>query len=107
MLMSTNSQDKDKNKNEPPSSEEISKVYNAKVVEKNWYQFWTKKGYFSASSKSKKKPYSIVIPPPNITGILHMGHALNNTLQDILIRYKRMSGYETLWIAGTDHAGIA
>jgi len=86
---------------------ELSKIYDPKQVEKTWYQFWMKKGYFKASSASKKKSYTIVIPPPNITGILHMGHALNNTLQDILIRYKRMCGHETLWMPGTDHAGIA
>ncbi|HTL71465.1 MAG TPA: valine--tRNA ligase [Candidatus Eisenbacteria bacterium] len=90
-----------------PSQDEISKVYNPKLVEKTWYQFWLKKGYFKASSKSRKKPYTIVIPPPNVTGILHMGHGLNNTLQDILTRFKRMQGYETLWMPGTDHAGIA
>ncbi|MBI3252037.1 MAG: valine--tRNA ligase [Candidatus Omnitrophica bacterium] len=97
--------------NTPPSphapDQELPKAYNPKAVEKEWYQTWMKRGYFSASSHSKKKPYTIVIPPPNITGILHMGHALNNTLQDILIRYKRMSGYEALWMPGTDHAGIA
>ncbi|MGH7197696.1 MAG: valine--tRNA ligase, partial [Candidatus Omnitrophota bacterium] len=92
---------------EPPAKEPLAPVYNPKLVEKNWYQFWMKKGYFSASPKARKKPYTIVIPPPNITGILHMGHALNNTLQDILIRYKRMNGFETLWMPGTDHAGIA
>ncbi len=86
---------------------ELPKAYEPKQVEKKWYQAWMKAGYFKASSKSKKKPYTIVIPPPNITGILHMGHALNNTLQDILIRYKRMRGFEALWIPGTDHAGIA
>jgi len=86
---------------------ELPKVYEPKQVEKKWYQFWMKQGYFHASTQSKKKPYTIVIPPPNVTGILHMGHALNNTLQDILIRYKRMSGFEALWIPGTDHAGIA
>ncbi len=85
----------------------LAKAYEAKLVEKKWYEEWKKRGYFKASSKSKKKPYTIVIPPPNVTGILHMGHALNNTLQDILIRYKRMSGYEALWMPGTDHAGIA
>ena len=90
-----------------PSKEDLSKVYNPKLVEKTWYQTWTKNGYFKASSKTRKKPYTIMIPPPNVTGILHMGHALNNTLQDILIRYKRMSGFETLWMPGTDHAGIA
>ena len=91
----------------PESTGEIPKVYHPKQVEKTWYQFWTKKGYFAASSKSRKKPYTIVIPPPNVTGILHMGHALNNTLQDILIRFKRMQGFEALWVPGTDHAGIA
>ncbi len=88
-------------------AEALPKVYVSKQVEKTWYQFWTKKGYFKASSKTKKKPYTIVIPPPNVTGILHMGHALNNTLQDILIRYHRMKGCEALWMPGTDHAGIA
>ncbi len=91
----------------PKESKEITKAYDPKLVEKKWYQEWMQKGYFKASSKSKKKPYTIVIPPPNVTGILHMGHALNNTLQDILTRYKRMQGYEALWIPGTDHAGIA
>src|SRR3989338_2543821 len=66
-----------------------------------------KNGFFSASSKAKKKPYVVVIPPPNVTGILHMGHALNNTLQDILVRWHRMKGEPTLWVPGTDHAGIA
>ena len=89
------------------SSEPLPKVYEPKLVEKTWYQTWLKKGYFAATSKSRKKPYTLMIPPPNITGILHMGHALNNTLQDILIRYKRMGGFETLWMPGTDHAGIA
>ncbi len=91
----------------PQEIPELSKVYDPKQVEKKWYQYWMKKGYFKASAKSKKKPYTIVIPPPNVTGILHMGHALNNTLQDILVRYKRMSGFQALWIPGTDHAGIA
>lgn len=86
---------------------ELPKVYDAKLVEKKWYEEWRKRGYFKANSKSRKKPYTIVIPPPNVTGILHMGHALNNTIQDILIRYKRMDGYEALWMPGTDHAGIA
>ncbi len=86
---------------------ESSKVYQPKEVEAKWYRFWEKQGYFHAEPHLKKKPYSIVIPPPNVTGILHMGHALNNTIQDILIRWKRMQGYETLWMPGTDHAGIA
>ncbi len=95
-------------KDEQPLKEgELSKAYEPKTVEKRWYETWQKKGYFEAAPKRGKKPYTIVIPPPNVTGILHMGHALNNTLQDILIRYKRMSGYEALWMPGTDHAGIA
>ncbi|RLB07063.1 MAG: valine--tRNA ligase [Deltaproteobacteria bacterium] len=83
------------------------KVYDPKRVEDKWYRFWVEKGYFRAEVDSPKEPFSIVIPPPNITGSLHMGHALNNTLQDILVRYKRMKGYNCLWMPGTDHAGIA
>ena len=86
---------------------EISSRYNPKEVEDRWYKFWEENSYFSAKANPDKKPFSIVIPPPNITGILHMGHALNNSIQDILIRYKRMKGYEALWMPGTDHAGIA
>jgi len=86
---------------------ELSKAYNPHEVEDSIYGMWEEKGYFHAKSNPDKKPYSIVIPPPNITGILHMGHALNNTLQDILIRFKRMKGFETEWMPGTDHAGIA
>jgi len=86
---------------------EFSKVYNPKEAEGKWYQFWEEKGYFHADSRSGSSPFSIVIPPPNITGSLHMGHALNTTLQDILTRWKRMSGHNTLWLPGTDHAGIA
>jgi len=85
----------------------IPSQYNPKEVEAKWYKFWEEKGLFYAKRDPKKKPYTIVIPPPNVTGILHMGHALNNTLQDILIRYKRMQGYSALWMPGTDHAGIA
>ena len=81
--------------------------YNPKNTEDKWYNFWLKEKLFSANSQSKRRPFTIVIPPPNITGILHMGHALNNTIQDVLIRFKRMSGYEALWMPGTDHAGIA
>ncbi|MDD3904949.1 MAG: valine--tRNA ligase [Candidatus Omnitrophica bacterium] len=87
--------------------EELPKAYNPHEVEDRLYKGWEEKGYFHAEPNSKKKPYSIVIPPPNITGILHMGHALNDTLQDILIRFKRMQGYEAEWMPGTDHAGIA
>jgi valyl-tRNA synthetase len=88
-------------------NEALGKVYEPHQVEKKWYQEWLEKGYFRADGTSSKKPFCIVIPPPNVTGSLHMGHALNNTLQDILIRYKRMCGYDTLWMPGTDHAGIA
>ena len=83
------------------------KVYDPKRVEEKWYSFWLKQGYFRAELSSSKEPFSIVIPPPNITGSLHMGHALNNTLQDILIRFQRMKGRNCLWMPGTDHAGIA
>ena len=86
---------------------EISKVYNPKEVEDKWYRVWLEKNYFSASVNKEKRPFVIVIPPPNVTAILHMGHALNNTIQDIFIRYRRKQGYETLWQPGTDHAGIA
>lgn len=86
---------------------ELPKAYDAKTVDAKWYQFWEKSGFFSANPASPKPPYCIVIPPPNVTGVLHMGHALVNTLQDLLIRWKRMNGYEALWVPGTDHAGIA
>ncbi len=86
---------------------ELSKVYDPKSFEQRLYNTWEEKGYFKADSNSKKEPFTIVIPPPNVTGQLHMGHALDETLQDILIRYKRMAGYEALWVPGTDHAGIA
>jgi valyl-tRNA synthetase len=76
-------------------------------IEDKWYSFWMNKGYFKADNNSTKPPFSIVIPPPNVTGSLHMGHALNNTLQDILARYKRAKGFNVLWVPGCDHAGIA
>ncbi len=85
----------------------LAKAYEPKEVEEKWYYYWEKNDLFKANTKSDKSPFSIVIPPPNITGSLHMGHALNNTLQDILCRYKRMKGYNVLWQPGTDHAGIA
>ena len=88
-------------------AKDLEKQYNPADVEDRTYQFWVDNGYFHADVKSDKKPYTIVIPPPNITGQLHMGHALDNTLQDILIRYHRMNGYDTLWLPGTDHASIA
>lgn len=85
----------------------IPKVYDPASVEKKWYEFWEKNRYFHAEPEPGKKPFSIVIPPPNITGKLHMGHALDNTLQDILIRWHRMMGDNTLWMPGYDHAGLA
>ena len=86
---------------------ELVKQYSPKEIEDKWYQIWENNKYFAATMDSNKESFSIVIPPPNVTGILHMGHILNNTLQDILIRYKRMCGFNTLWIPGCDHAGIA
>ena len=87
--------------------DDLPTVYNAKETEETIYKFWEDNEFFKADSESPKEPYSIVIPPPNVTGVLHMGHALDETLQDILVRYHRMSGYEVLWVPGTDHAGIA
>lgn len=81
--------------------------YNPKEVEEKWYSFWEKGNFFHSVPNPDKEPFTIVIPPPNVTGILHMGHALNNILQDILIRWRRMQGYNSLWVPGTDHAGIA
>ncbi len=86
---------------------DMDKAYNPKEIEDKLSQFWEQGGFFKADAKSKKIPYTIVIPPPNVTGVLHMGHALVDTLQDILIRWKRMCGFEALWVPGTDHAGIA
>lgn len=83
------------------------KTYEPKLTDAKWRKKWKEGSYFTADAKSKKHPYTIVIPPPNVTGALHMGHALGFTLQDILIRWKRMSGFEALWLPGTDHAGIA
>lgn len=85
----------------------ISTVYDPQAVEEKWYKYWEENGFFHEEVNKKKKPFSIVIPPPNVTGQLHMGHALDNALQDILIRFRRMQGYNTLWMPGTDHAGIA
>lgn len=86
---------------------ELAKGYEPHDVEKRWYSEWLDRGYFHAAAAAAKEPYSIVIPPPNVTGALHMGHALNNTLQDMLCRWKRMTGHNVLWMPGTDHAGIA
>ena len=88
-------------------AKQLEKIYDPKQVEDRLYAFWVENGYFHAEPNPDKKPFTIVIPPPNITGQLHMGHALDNTLQDILIRFRRMQGYETLWMPGTDHASIA
>ncbi len=88
-------------------SRELAKTYDPKEVEDRIYDFWLSGGYFHAEPDPEKKPYTIVIPPPNITGQLHMGHALDETLQDILIRWRRMQGYSALWLPGTDHASIA
>jgi valyl-tRNA synthetase len=89
------------------SSTDIPKAYDPKLVEDKWYQDWLKNGHFTANATSAKPAYCIVIPPPNVTGVLTMGHVLNNSLQDILCRRKRMQGFEVLWLPGTDHAGIA
>ncbi len=89
------------------SPETLAKAYEFKEVEKRWYAAWQKDKTFSAKMDQKSDSFSIVIPPPNVTGVLHVGHALNNTLQDVLIRYKRMMGFNALWVPGTDHAGIA
>ncbi|NIP38224.1 MAG: valine--tRNA ligase [Candidatus Dadabacteria bacterium] len=86
---------------------QIEKSYNPKSLEQKWYDLWMERKYYSSHPESSKKPFTIVIPPPNVTGSLHIGHALNNTLQDIIIRYKRMKGYDALWVPGMDHAGIA
>ncbi len=86
---------------------EINKSYEPQKIEKKWYKHWIDKGYFTPKIDKTKKPYTVLIPPPNVTNILHMGHVLNNTLQDVMIRYKRMTGVPTLWLPGVDHAGIA
>jgi len=86
---------------------QLDKTYDPKAVESRWYQFWAARQYFHADPSHPGRPYSIVIPPPNVTGSLHVGHALNHSLQDILIRWRRMQGRNTLWLPGTDHAGIA
>jgi valyl-tRNA synthetase len=90
------------------SRTELAKGYEHKDVEARWYRFWTERGFFHGDEKDRSRPpFSIVLPPPNVTGSLHLGHALTATLQDVLIRWKRMSGFNTLWLPGTDHAGIA
>lgn len=89
------------------SQTQMSTTYDPKAAEQKWYPYWKEGGYFEAGKRPDAKPYTIVIPPPNVTGMLHIGHALDFTLQDILIRFKRMQGYDALWLPGSDHAGIA
>src|SRR5215510_8383200 len=86
---------------------ELPKTYNSQEVEGRWYQRWESKGYFRADAKSDRPPFAMVMPPPNVTGSLHMGHMLNNTVHDVIARRKRMQGFNTLWLPGMDHAGIA
>ena len=86
---------------------ELDKKYNHNEVEKDKYDIWKNNGYFKCDPSSDKKPYCIVLPPPNVTGVLHLGHAWDASLQDIIIRYKRMEGYDCLWLPGMDHAAIA
>src|SRR5271166_5754868 len=86
---------------------ELSKQYDPQSAQQRWLAFWNEHGYFHSEPDDSRRPYTIVIPPPNVTGALHMGHALNNTLQDILIRWRRMQGLNACWVPGTDHAGIA
>src|SRR6185436_10896795 len=87
--------------------DEISKTYNPQEVEGRWYPLWESRGYFRADSKSSRPRFVLVMPPPNVTGSLHMGHMLNNTVHDVIVRRKRMQGFNTLWLPGMDHAGIA
>ena len=86
---------------------ELSDRYNPQDVERPLYKWWNDQGFFFAQDQSRKPPFSVILPPPNVTGQLHIGHALNHTLQDALIRWKRMSGFNAMWLPGTDHAGIA
>ena len=88
----------------------MQKTYQPQKIEQKIYSFWQKKGFFNPDNlpaSPKQKKFSVVLPPPNVTGSLHMGHALNAVIQDILVRWKRMQGYKTIWVPGTDHAGIA
>src|SRR5882672_3293239 len=95
-----------------PTAEDLPKQYHHAEPERTWYEFWrggnpSGRDYFHSEPTDPGEKFTIVIPPPNVTGALHLGHALNNTLQDVLIRFKRMQGYNALWMPGTDHAGIA
>ena len=87
--------------------ETIPTSYDPSMVEEKWYKYWRENGFFHTEVEKGKEPFCIVMPPPNVTGSLHLGHALDNTMQDILIRWRRMQGYNALWVPGTDHAGIA
>src|SRR6516162_9081586 len=86
---------------------ELPKQYDPHEAQKRWLQLWSERGYFHSRPDPARQPFTIVIPPPNVTGALHLGHALNNILQDVLIRWRRMQGFNALWMPGTDHAGIA
>ncbi len=86
---------------------ELPPQYDPREAQQRWLAFWDERGYFHSRPDPNRQPFTIVIPPPNVTGALHLGHALNNTLQDVLIRWRRMQGYNALWMPGTDHAGIA
>src|ERR1044071_3064264 len=86
---------------------EAPKTYSPKEAEDKWYKYWLDKNFFRSQPDTSKKPYTIVIPPPNVTGVLHMGHMLNNTIQDVLIRRARLKGMNACWVPGTDHASIA
>src|SRR6185437_594111 len=90
-----------------PMTMELPKHYDPRDAQQRWLRFWNERCFFHARPDPNREPYCIVIPPPNVTGALHLGHALNNTLQDVLIRWRRMQGYDALWMPGTDHAGIA
>src|SRR6266496_5994425 len=92
---------------DPSPASAMAPSYDAAGTERRWYQEWVQRGYFHAHPYSGREPYCIVLPPPNVTGALHIGHAFQQLLQDIVIRRKRMQGFETLWLPGTDHAGIA
>jgi valyl-tRNA synthetase len=93
--------------NENKLQTEMPTTYDPKEAEKKWYDYWIRNEFFKAGGRPDAQTYTIVIPPPNVTGMLHIGHALDNTLQDILVRTKRMQGFDTLWLPGSDHAGIA
>ena len=86
---------------------ELPKHYEPQSMESKWYAHWMERGYFHRDASSGGEPYCVVIPPPNVTGILHMGHALNESIQDVMVRRKRMQGFNAVWVPGTDHAGIA